>query len=185
MQRLRQSADSAEIPGADDIVQILTYVLGHVLHNAILKFPGPILSGEALCSYVSTSEAEITPLRKIFAQAVYGGPFGGEAQYFWREDVDNILETIGAAVADQEFESFGDFNRAAVEANLLRPLAVHTCARDGCGGRKGGFLCPFTHRPVCERADCSVSASSWIPQGAQLSRVERDFYDEWAPLLGF
>lgn len=56
----------------------------------------------------------------------------------------------------------------------VRPLANHVCPRDGCGGRRGGFLCPFTFRTVCTRIDCSIAASGWIPQGAQLSRVERE-----------
>ena len=59
------------------------------------------------------------------------------------------------------------------------------CTRDGCGGTKGGFSCPFTRRAVCERVDCSSTASSWVPSGAYACRVERDsLRGERAPILG-
>jgi hypothetical protein len=182
VERLRSYALPEKVPTSADKAQLLAYVLGHVLLNAILKFPGPILSEKALCAYVATTTDEIETIVPLFGAALYSGPFSDGARYFWREDVDEALDAIGTTIADQQFEDFGDFNRKAIETVLSKKLAIHECKR--CGGLKGGFLCPFTRRPVCQRADCSVSASSWIPQGAQLSRVEREFYNEWAPLLG-
>lgn len=184
MQRLKDFASPNEAPDDEDKFRVLTYVLGHVLLNAVLKFPGPILSDEALVAYVATTMGEAETLHGLFANAVYAGPFSSGSRRYWREEVDEVIDEFGAGIADQQFAGFGDFNRAAVEAQLGRALAIHGCEREHCGGRKGGYLCPFTHRPVCERGDCSVPSSSWIPQGAQLSRVEREYYDEWAPLLG-
>ena len=181
LQKLREFA-GPEVPDAGDKVRLLTYVLGHVLQNAILKYPGPILSAKALCAYLATTDAEIGAVAPLFAGAGYQGPFGDGAKLFWRDDVDEVLDGLGGPIKDEQFESFADYNRRAVEVALGRSLANHVC--DRCGGVKGGFWCPFTQRPVCERATCSVPASSWIPQGAQLTRVERGFYDEWAPLLG-
>ena len=171
-----------EEPDDTDKERLLTYVLGHVLLNAILKYPGPILSENALCAYVATVVTELQDLDSVFKTARYDGPFAGGRQFYWREDVDAILDDLGSSVVIDTFESFADYNRHIVEHALHRSLTLHDCGR--CGGRKGGFWCPFTQRPVCERRDCSVPASSLIPQGAQLCRVERDFYDEWAPLLG-
>lgn len=184
LQRLRDFAAPPEAVEREEKAQVLTYVLGHVLLNAVLKFPGPILSERALCAYLATTEAEAEVIAPIFEGAVYTGPFASGARCYWREDVDRILDGFAEPIAQQQFAGFGDFNRAALTVAIGREPAAHTCDREGCGGRKGGFLCPFTHRPVCERGDCSVPSSSWIPQGAQLSRVERDYYDEWAPLLG-
>jgi hypothetical protein len=181
IEQLKESGGAAQ-PSQTEKGQLLTYVLGHVLLNAILKYPGPILSGKALCAYVATSEDEAQSLFDIFSAAIYHGPFGQNDRFYWRNEVDNKIEQLGADVNDEQFEMFADFNRAVVERALGRKLRNHGCER--CGGVKGGFLCPFTLRPVCLRADCSIAASSWIPQGAQLCRVERDFYDEWAPLLG-
>ena len=181
LQQLRSFAGE-EQPDDEDKIRLLTYVLGHVLCNAILKYPGPILSRHSLCAYIATTLEESEAIEPLFADACYTGPFSAGHSYFWRGDVDRILDGLGGDVDQADLESFADLNRRLVEAALGRPLATHNC--DRCGGMKGGFWCPFTVRPVCERADCSVPSSSWIPAGAQLCRVERDFYDEWAPLLG-
>lgn len=162
--------------------RLLAYVLGHVFANAVLRYPGPILSERALCAYVATTGEEAAAVGEIFNDAVYTGPFSAGGTYYWRSDVDHILEGRAAALEDASSESSGGFNRIVVEKVLGRSLARHTCLR--CKGTNGGYLCPFTDRTVCERADCSVGANSWIPAGADVSRIERDFYEEWAPLLG-
>jgi hypothetical protein len=172
----------SEQPSPDDKQRLLVYVLGHVLPNAILKYPGPILPAKALCAYVAAADTEAGSIDPIFATARYNGPFAAQGSYYWRETVDEIIDGLAEGADPSGFEMFSDYNRAAVEKALGRKLANHGCPR--CGGTKGGFLCPFRQIPVCIRADCSVSASSWIPQGAQLCRIEKDFYDEWAPLLG-
>jgi hypothetical protein len=182
LEKLKEFVGTPE-PSSDEKKRLLAYVLGHVLFNAILKYPGPILSEKALCAYVATSDEEAAAITEIFENALYTGPFDRSACYFWRDEVDKIIDKLGENLNDEDFEMFSDFNRRAVELKLSRELKNHDCYR--CEGTKGGFLCPFTQRPVCLRADCSVAASSWIPQGAQLCRVEKDFYDEWAPLLGF
>lgn len=181
LQQLRNFAGDDQ-PADADKIRLLTYVLGHVLCNAILKYPGPILSRPSLCAYMATTLGEADAIEPLFEDARYSGPFSAGQSYFWRGDVDRVLDGLGGEPEDTEVESFADLNRRIVEAALGRALATHDC--DRCEGLKGGFWCPFTVRPVCERADCSVPSSSWIPAGAQLCRVERDFYDEWAPLLG-
>lgn len=181
LQKLREFAGPEE-PSDDDKIRLMTYVLGHVLCNSILKYPGPLLSTQGLCAYFATPIEEGAALEGEFAAANYAGPFSEGGRYFWRDDVDRIVDGLADGVDTSGAEGFGDFNRAVIEHKFGRALAKHDC--DRCGGGKGGFWCPFTQRPVCERADCSVPSSSWIPQGAQLTRVERGFYDEWSPLLG-
>ena len=164
--------------------QILSYVLGHVLVNMVLKFPGPILSDLALCAYLGTSVDDIETIHEVFKSAMYRGPFADASRYYWREDVDEILDAQAGLSEDEDFETFGQYNRTMVErAAKGHVLKFHGCLR--CGGRDGGFLCPFTNRILCHRSDCSVPASSWIPQGADICRIEREFFDEWAPILGF
>lgn len=182
VQKLREFAVKKSPPNHEDKTRFLTYVLGHVLSNAVLKYPGPILSKRVLCAYLATEVDEYGSLIGLFEEARYRGPFSEGVPLFWRDKVDSIIDDLAQDIAEQQFESLGDYNRKAVEAALNRGLASHSCGR--CGGLKGGFWCPFTMRAVCERDDCSVPASSWIPSGAQLSRVERDFYDEWEPILG-
>lgn len=179
---LRSALSPEETIRSTEKEHLLAYVLGHVLANAVLRYPGPILSERALCAYVATTEEEAAAVAKIFGDAAYKGPFSAGVTYYWRSDVDRIVEREAVAVEDATSESSGGFNRAVVEKVLGRSLALHECQR--CGGTNGGYLCPFTDRTVCERADCSVAANSWIPAGADVSRIERDFYEEWAPLLG-
>jgi hypothetical protein len=181
LERLRAELSTAGSPNADAKARLLTYVVGHVLVNAVLRYPGPILPMQALCAYVATTETEAEPLKVLFGDALYSGPFVSEPPRFWRKEVDAVLAGAASEV-DEAVETIGKFNRTVVQKLLGRELAFHECPR--CGGTNGGYLCPFTNRPVCERADCSVAANSWIPAGADLCRIERDFFDEWAPLIG-
>lgn len=181
LQKLREFAGPTE-PDDQEKIHILAYVLGHVLLNAILKYPGPILSLPGLAAYIATVPSEHDAIEEVFGPARYQGPFSALGPLYWRDHVDTILDELGQNTGNQTFDGFGDFNRHVVSGRIGRDLQTHQCQR--CNGTKGGYWCPFTSRPVCEREDCSVAASSWIPQGAQLSRVEREFYDEWAPVLG-
>ncbi|OCK60041.1 hypothetical protein [Bradyrhizobium sp. LMTR 3] len=181
LERIKEFAGPAD-PSLEDKRRLLVYVLGHVLCNAILKYPGPILSASALTAYCATAEEESAELSKMFEGAAYEGPFGQFSKFFWRDGVDEKIEQLSDGISVPRSHSFAEFNRLVIEERLGRPLSDHSCSR--CGGKNGGFWCPFTHRPVCMRDDCSVPTTSWVPQGAQLCRVEKDFYEEWAPLLG-
>lgn len=160
--------------------EMLVYIAGHLLLN-ILRFPGPILSVQALRAYVASDEGGAADVLGLFQSARYQGPFRDLGQYFWLSSVDKILEDLVGSI-DYETETSGELYRDALEKRLDRHLMRHAC--DRCAGRNGGFFCPFTERTVCVREDCSVGSNSWIPQGARLCRIERDFFDEWAPILG-
>lgn len=171
-------------PSQAEKTRLLTYILGHVLANAVLKYPGPILGEGPLCAYLAASVENIEDLAGLFKSARYEGPFGDGERFFWREEVDDAIERLARdlGVEDDEHESFGDYHRAVIERALGGTLTNHDC--DRCDGVKGGFWCPFTKTAVCERGDCSSTASSWVPSGAYACRVEREFFDEWAPILG-
>lgn len=169
---------------AEKKTRLLTYILGHVLVNAVLKYPGPILAERQLCAYLATSPENIEKVAELFAHARYEGPFNGGAKLFWRDDVDEAVEELSLhwGIDEARYESFGEYHRAVIDKALGGSLAKHGCER--CDGVKGGFWCPFTERAVCERSDCSSTASSWVPSGADACRVERGFFDEWSPILG-
>ncbi len=170
-------------PSAQEKQSLLAYVAGHLLLN-VLRFPGPILSMRALKAYVASDEADAADIVKLFSPHSYSGPFSGLGQYFWLTGVDAVIEELGNLMPpDQAYETSGEFHRMVLEMVLGRALTRHTC-RERCQGRNGGFLCPFTDRTVCERADCSVGSNSWLPPGAKICRIERDFFEEWSPLLG-
>jgi hypothetical protein len=182
LDQLRRVLSQSQVDNAAEKERLIGYVIGHVLVNSVLRYPGPILAESALCAYIATTEAEAADLRQIFDGARYEGPFSSNTHFFWRAGVDAIVDSYASTLGDQDFATSGAYNRAVVESVLKRSLARHACSR--CNGDNGGYLCPFTRRSVCERRDCSVSSNSWLPAGADICRIERDFYDEWAPALG-
>ncbi|WP_155635123.1 hypothetical protein [Burkholderia cepacia] len=163
--------------------KLLAYICGHLLLNSILKYPGPILDMPALAAYVAVAvDAEQATLTEVFARARYNGPFSDLAQYYWTSEVDEILEELspedeGSISAD----SIGGINRRILEAKVGRKLTRHNCER--CGGERGGFICPLTKKVVCQLGECSSPSNSWTPEGARFCRIERVFFDEWAPIL--
>lgn len=171
-------------PSTDDKIKLLTYIVGHILLNGVIRFPGPILSSAALKSYLATDEADAKSVQQLFEGTQYAGPFSELDQFYWLSRVNNVLEMLMTALPeDFHAETQGEYHRRAIELKIKRELRRHRCAR--CDGRNGGFFCPITRRTVCVRSDCSVGSNSWIPAGAKVCRIERDFFDEWAPILGF
>lgn len=183
MDQLASTAPPEIVPTTDQKIKLLSYIVGHLLLNSVLRFAGPILSMRALKAYVASDEADAPDVQALFAAAVYRGPFSEFDQYFWFAGVNDVLDPlIQDLPADAQAETQGEINRRALERKLGRDLRRHACPR--CQGLNGGSFCPFTKRTVCIRKDCSVGPNTWIPGGAKLCRIERDFFDEWAPILG-
>ncbi|WP_155888342.1 hypothetical protein [Cupriavidus sp. WS] len=183
LDRIIRTAPDDVDPPIEEKRTLLCYIVGHLLLNSVLRFPGPILSSRSLAAYIGCAETETDELCDLFATASYSGPFSELDRYFWLSGVDELLEEFSSSLPeDLSVETNGEMNREAVEVKLGRKLARHNCSR--CDGVNGGFLCPFTRRTVCQKPECSVGSNSWIPRGARLCRIERDFYDEWAPILG-
>lgn len=157
-----------------------TYVVGHLLNNGILRYPGPILNALALCSYLAISDQNAGLAAALFAAARYNGPFGELGRYFWQADVDErLIDLAEQAGIDDDFDDA--LVRRTVVSHHLNP-GSHPC--NHCDGSRGGFRCPYTERTTCDLPECSVPTTSWIPQGAYLTRVDRDYFERWAPLLG-
>lgn len=165
-----------------EMKRFLPYVLGHLLFNVILHFPGPIANTRALASFLAVSEDEMPALERHFLAAKYDGPFALLGPYFWIAEIESMLSTMRGE-KEIEADTLGQLNRRTLELLEDRSLQRHECHR--CQGEQGGLFCPFTKKTICSRSDCSIVSNAWIPQGARLCRIERDFYDEWAPLLGF
>lgn len=167
-------------PPSTDKAAILRYVVGHLLLNSVLRYPGPIVSSSGLRAYLATDDAAKPEIAELFKDARYQGPFAALDSYYWLNHVDDLLGRM--LPEPTETETSGEANRKAIEAKLGHTVAQHACPR--CGGTNGGFFCPFTTRTVCVLPTCSVGSNSWIPQGARVCRIERDFFDEWSPILG-
>ena len=168
----------------EDKLDVLAYVISHVLLNLILAFPGPILSRKVLAAYLAVSEEEAKEVVEIAKISAYDGPFAKIQPFVWREDVDKALADTVSASDDEPPNDTERYNRFASELVLHRTPSKHNCQRDECHGERGGYWCPFTKRPVCCRDDCSEASTAWIPEGADLCRVEAEFFEEFVPLLG-
>ena len=124
-------------------ITLLSYVVGHLLLNAVLRFPGPILAVPALKAYVASDEADAADVQAVFELARYAGPFAKLEPFYWLARVDLILDELTSALStDSETETAGEMHRLALEATLGRQLRRHNCSR--CNGQNGGFFCPFT-----------------------------------------
>ncbi len=178
--RVMRAADPDEEPSKQAKRDLLAYIVGHLLLNAVLRYPGPILSLRALEAYLATDDAGRRDVLELFEGARYHGPFAELDTFHWLSGIDEILE--GIIPDGVSTETNGELHRIALERTLNTSLSQHSCPR--CHGQNGGFLCPFTSKTVCLRPDCSVGSNSWIPQGARLCRIEREFFDEWSPVLG-
>ena len=158
---------------------ISTYVIGHLLLNSILKFPGPIISKQALCSYLSIETTTTSDLEKVFQSALYKGPFNSIGPFFWREDINQIMQKNYNDITGN-FDGYGAINRAVLQKLGIsaKPFECHRC-----NGKYGGFFCPYTQKTVCELLSCSLTSSTFIPSGNNLCRIDKKFFDRWAPLL--
>src|SRR6266513_982224 len=146
--------------------RLLCYVVGHLLLNVILRFPGPLLTRKALAAYLAIAEDEVPKVEKLFVSAQYGGPFSDVEAYYWVSDVDTALEGMNKGLpSESSAETPGQLSREAVEGALGGKLVRHACPR--CDGVNGGFLCPFTGRTVCQLPICSVASNRWILAGAR------------------
>lgn len=164
--------------------RFFVYIAGHILVNSVLRFPGPLLNSRALAAYLAISVDDVMKVEGLFSGAIYRGPFSGLERFWWAEDIDDVLDAQRDKLdPDVVYVSAGAERRRLAELAYGGDLALDS-ACDRCGGVEGGLFCPYTNRTVCERSDCSTPSSTWIPQGARLCRLEYDFYEEWAPILG-
>ncbi|CAE6762268.1 hypothetical protein XA1311A_19460 [Xanthomonas arboricola] len=164
--------------------RFFVYIAGHILVNSILRFPGPLVNRRALAAYLAVSINDLVKVEDLFGAAIYRGPFSGLERFWWVEDIDDVLDTQREKLdPNAVYVSAGAERRQLAELAIGERLELDS-ACDRCGGEEGGLFCPYTDRTVCERGDCSTPSSTWIPQGARLCRLEYDFYEEWAPILG-
>jgi hypothetical protein len=146
-------------------------VLGYWLLDSILQFPGIIVNQVAAASYLNihleTFEGSAA-IQRLFDAALYTGPFSDpDEPMWWRDKLDDLLQN--AKVVD---------GKAFVQKRLKR--TVKPCLD---GKRKAGYYCVVTRRPVSK--ENSIGQISWLPRGADLSRVRQNVYDELAPWIGF
>ena len=110
VETLRSAVEGGRKPDGEFKARLLTYVLGHVLVNSVLKYPGPILGKEVFCAYLTTTPASFDDVSGLFTNARYDGPFGEGRDYYWQDDVDKVLDDLAGDGASEDLESFGEYH---------------------------------------------------------------------------
>jgi hypothetical protein len=159
---LDNDAEQASIPEATQ----LSTRLGYWLVNYILAFPGPILSKNAAAAYLNlTLESfDQDAVREFLKPARYAGPFAQLDEFYWAED---LLDLIG--------HSSGDI----AKAEALSAVALERVDKDNI--ESSAYLCVLTNKPIAENE--AATNPDWIPSGAQVARVTQSLYDELGPML--
>lgn len=140
--------------------------LGYWLVNYILRFPGPILSREAAAAYLNLKLESFDHqiVQELIDGAKYREAFSEIDQYYWRDDLAELLDKF-----DGDIATAPQLNRAGLERVDIENLGA------------SAYLCLLTQEPI--GADDAAPKPDWIPTGAQLARIKRDLYEQLGPLL--
>lgn len=159
------TVDDSENKVADDSAQLATR-LGYWLYNCVLTFPGPILAAKAAAAYlnVTVDTFKLPAVQSLVTKARYGGPFSEVEEYYWTEDLLEIIEECGGDIAESE---------SLKDLEILRVDEAHP--------ESSAYFCVLTHEPIAR----SIASSNpdWIPSGAQVTRINQELYDQLGPML--
>lgn len=144
----------------------LTTRLGYWLHNVILKYPGLILNTVATASYLGIQPEDFNQdeVKGCFQDAIYTGPFDGVDNFWWRVKLDQILDGLDGP---EYVESIAE-------------ITVSECKCSVTGTSPAGYYDIITKQPISYNE--SVGDMQWIPPGADLTRINKQTYEEEAPL---
>jgi len=146
-------------------------ILGNWLYNSILRFPGILANEVATASYLSISPADFErkEVQQLFHIAEYTGPFHDCGRWWWRKDLDGLLNKANCK-SGLEY---------AVQKGCKR---VHPCKCVGDGKEGAGYYCMMREKPVCEKH--SRGGIICFPAGADLSRFSLQVYKKIGPFVG-
>jgi hypothetical protein len=152
-------------------MKTVPYLLGNWLLLSVLKFPGILLNEVASASYLNISMDDFreTIIRKIFRRAIYKGPFSSLGSFWWRYELDEIIDQAKAS------------NGLEYARNKThRDVKPCKCSVDS--KLDAGYYCIVTGSPVS--LEKSIGEISWIPKGADLARVSLPVYNKLKPWIG-
>lgn len=167
-QMLAKNAPAPDVE--NDSLSKATYNFGHWLLNSILRYPGILLNETSAAAYVNldTNSFAGEEVQALFSTARYDGPFSRVRPYWWRSDVDAIIDDADVGDGLELAQSKGIDNVAP--------------SRDPGTGEDGAtYYCIVTRKPVTK--ENSIGNLSWVPQGADLARISSAAYETWAPLF--
>lgn len=166
-------ANSDEISKSEDDIpkylkDRLPFILGCLLYNNILLFPGIILNKTASASYINVDEDDFSQNTVYFKDAVYKGPFSNNESYWWRYDLDKIL-------FEADFEEGKSFLAS-------KEVTVKSCSCSVDSDSDAGYYCIVTKKPIS--AKNSKGRFAWVPEGADLCRINKKIYNKISAIMG-
>jgi hypothetical protein len=150
----------------------LPTALGSWLYDSVLRFPGLLVDGVSAASYlnIDVDSFRQPDVRRLFSAALYRGPFADSSDpRWWRDRIDDLLQKNGASDG-----------RVLARQRLGRTLKPCQCSVDP--SLRAGFYCVISRQPVSREK--SQGNISWLPRGADLSRVREDLFAELEPWIG-
>lgn len=148
----------------------IPFILGCWLYNYVLPFPGIILNNEAAASYINLDVEQFrNQYYSEFAKAQYTGPFSDSSNYWWRYDLDQIFFDENVEDATEYLANKGKKNVQPCKCSVNPEITA-------------GYYCLVKKQPISFEE--SVGHLSWIPEGADLCRIQRKIYRRLAPMMG-
>lgn len=157
---------------AEQLKKRTALFLGYWLWDTLLPYPGLFVNGGAAASYLNISEADFRrpEVRAIFDGALYSGPFSdSKMPHWWRGMLDDI-------VSDQNC----DDGLALVQEKLGQKFDPCQCYVDP--SKSAGYYCIIAEKAVS--LENSKGSLSWLPRGADLTRISNPKFEEYGPWFG-
>ena len=155
-----------------DWVKSIGCFLGYWLWDSILRYPGLLVNEIAAASHlnVATDDFRKPEVQALFTDALYSGPFADASKpRWWRGVMDDLVSREG-------FDDGLDFVRRRV-GNTIGPSQ---CWVDPT--KTAGYYCIISDKPVS--LDNSKGGLSWLPRGADLTRISTPVFEEYGPWIG-
>jgi CheY-like chemotaxis protein len=141
--------------------------LGYWLYNSILMFPGPLLHLPAASAYLNLFHQDVSSspaLLGAIAPAKYVGAFAKVQDYYWRADLERIVDGLEGDILNSPLLKNASFKRV----DEKNPQAV-------------AYWCVISEK---ESGLAAVASNpDWIPAGAQVARIRREIFEKLSPML--
>jgi hypothetical protein len=153
-------------------VERMTRFLGYWLWDSLLRYPGLLANEVAAASHLNLETAGFRQpeVRAVFAEALYSGPFADPKKpQWWRGMLDDIVSREDCADG----------------LELVRKTVDPTIRCSQCyvdASKQAGYYCIISRLPVS--LENSKGGLSWFPRGADLTRIGKPKFEEYAPWFG-
>lgn len=150
----------------------LSTFLGLWLWDTILRFPGILVNKIAAASFLNLSPEtfESNEIQDLITKCKYEGPFHELECFWWRSMIEEVYLSEGC-------DSFIDLIKIRYPKKKIIQSKCHVDS-----SINAGYYCIKNKLPVSKKN--STGSITWLPVGADLSRITNTDYDKLSPWLG-